>query len=163
MELWIRKDDDPVLRKVAKPAASIDGKLLELASEMIKKMYEADGVGLAAPQIGESVRLVVYDIGDGPVTMFNPVITRVDGAVECEERCLSLPGKYAYVERPDYVEVSYLDRSGRSCQVAGGGLLARCLQHEIDHLDGKLYIDYAKEVFVDDKPKGKLKQAGQVR
>ncbi len=151
--LEIRKDGDPVLRKVAKPVEKIDDKLLDLASEMIKAMYEADGVGLAAPQVGESIRLVVYDVGDGPVTMINPVITRSEGELRCEERCLSVPGKYAYVTRPDYVEVKYLDRAGRLKKVEGDGFLARCIQHELDHLDGKLYTDLADQVFVDPKPK----------
>ena len=82
--LEIRKDGDPVLRQVAKPVANIDENSLKLAAEMIKTMYEADGVGLAAPQVGESIRLVVYDVGDGPVTMFNPVVTDSEGLLECE-------------------------------------------------------------------------------
>lgn len=150
--LEIRKDGDPVLRKVAKPVAEIDDKILDLASEMMKTMYEADGVGLAAPQVGESIRLVVYDVGDGPVTMINPVITRAEGELKCEERCLSLPGRYAFVSRPDFVEVKFLDRAGRLRKVEGDGFLARCLQHELDHLDGKLYTDYADKVFTDTEP-----------
>lgn len=159
--LVIRKDDDPALRRKAKPVTAIDEKILSLASEMMKTMYEADGIGLAAPQVGESVRLVVFDIGDGPVTMINPVITKAEGSLKCEERCLSLPDRYAYVERPDYVEVKYLDRAGRTCTVDGDGLLGRCLQHEIDHLDGKLYTDLAEVVYMDPKPKGRKEGASE--
>ena len=159
--LVIRKDDDPALRRKAKPVTAIDEKVLTLASEMMKTMYAADGIGLAAPQVGESVRLVVYDIGDGPVTMINPVITKTAGTLKCEERCLSLPGKYAYIERPDYVEVKYVDRAGRPCSVDGDGLLGRCLQHEIDHLDGKLYTDLAEAVYTDPKPKGRKEGAAE--
>lgn len=157
--LEIRKDGDPVLRQVAKPVAKIDENSLKLAAEMIKTMYEADGVGLAAPQVGESIRLVVYDVGDGPVTMFNPVVTDSEGLLECEERCLSVPGKYAFIARPETVEVRYLDRSGRHCKVKGDGLLGRCLQHELDHLDGKLYTDLAKEVFTDERAKNSTERA----
>lgn len=157
--LEIRKEGDPVLRQVAKPVAKIDKELLDLAAGMIKAMYEADGIGLAAPQVGEPVRLVVFDIGDGPVTMINPHVTRTEGEVEYEERCLSVPGKFAYITRPDYVEVKYLDRTGKVCTVDGDGILARCLLHELDHLEGKLYVDMADKVFLDEREKKSKKGA----
>jgi len=145
--LQVRCYPDPVLRKVAEPIEVIDDKLRALAEEMIESMYEENGVGLAAPQIGESIRLVVIDTTPeerNPIVLINPeIVEKSRKKVAAEEGCLSLPGLSASISRPEQVTVEAQDLDGNEIVIEGDGLLARALQHEIDHLDGVLFIDKA--------------------
>lgn len=139
----IRTEEDPVLRKISKPVNAIDDKLRTLVQDMIETMYEADGVGLAAPQIGILKRVVVIDVYDdtGVKVLINPEILEVSGE-QCElEGCLSIPGKNGKVKRPTKVVAKALNLEGESYEIVGEGLLAVALCHEIDHLDGILYTD----------------------
>jgi len=134
----------PVLRKQAKSVKSVDGKLIEVADAMFGVMYENSGVGLAAPQVGVSTRLLVLDVreeGRPEYVMINPQITRREGSVEAEEGCLSLPQAFGDVTRAEIIEVAYIDRDGEERTLQAEGLLARAIQHEIDHLNGVLFID----------------------
>lgn len=115
--------------------------LKNLIDDMLETMYEADGVGLAAPQVGVLKRIVVIDIGDGPIILINPKIVETSGSQTGTEGCLSLPGKAGTVTRPNYAKVVALDEDMNEIEVEGTELLARALCHECDHLDGKLYID----------------------
>lgn len=146
MILEIRTDGAPVLREIAQPVKVIDGKMRKLASDMLETMYSAPGVGLAAPQVGVGVRLIVIDAGDGPRTLFNPEIVWRRGEACDDEGCLSVPGMVGTVTRSAEVEVIAYDRNGELFNVKAKNLLARILQHEIDHLDGILYIDKAENV-----------------
>lgn len=139
----IRISTDEVLRKTCKPIKEITPNLLTLLDDMADTMYEANGVGLAAPQVGILKRAVVIDIGEGLVELLNPVILETSGSQIDEEGCLSLPGKSAPVERPYYVKARAMDREGNEFIIEGEELMARALCHEIDHLDGILYIDKA--------------------
>ena len=139
----IRISTDEVLRKTCKPIKEITPNLLTLLDDMADTMYEANGVGLAAPQVGILKRAVVIDIGEGLVELLNPVILETSGSQIDEEGCLSLPGKSAPVERPYYVKAKAMDREGNEFIIEGEDLMARALCHEIDHLDGILYIDKA--------------------
>ena len=135
---------DPCLRKVAKPVETFDEKLHILIDDMFETMYHARGVGLAAPQIGVSLRLSVIDVkGDKKeqLVIINPEIVSATGEKKYEEGCLSVPGAYDTVTRADKVVVKALDRFGKPFEIEAEGLLSECLQHEIDHLNGKLYID----------------------
>ena len=144
--LEILKDDNEILRTVCEPIKRIDRKVLDLASDMLVTMYKANGAGLAAPQVGVSQRLVVIDVGDGPMTLINPVVTKAEGEMNGGEGCLSFPNLYGNVVRSEKVEVTALNRNGRQITVTGTGLLARALQHEIDHLDGILFVDKATDL-----------------
>lgn len=142
---------DPRLKKVATAVADISDRLRDLADDMLKTMYEAPGIGLAAPQIGVLDRLIVLDCvkEEGgtprPLVMFNPqVVAASDDLNTYEEGCLSIPDQYADVTRPAEVEVRWIDRDGAEQSEHFDGLWATCVQHEIDHLDGKLFIDYLK-------------------
>ena len=139
----IRISTDEVLRKTCKPIKEITPNLLTLLDDMADTMYEANGVGLAAPQVGILKRAVVIDIGEGLVELLNPVILETSGSQPDEEGCLSLPGQSAPVERPYYVKAKAMDREGNEFIIEGEELMARALCHEIDHLDGILYIDKA--------------------
>lgn len=135
---------DERLRKVAQPVVTFDDSLQTLIDDMFETMYHARGVGLAAPQIGVSLRLSVIDIiGDKTqqIVIINPEIVSSHGEKEFEEGCLSVPGAYDTVVRAEKVTVKALDRSGNPFEISGDGLLAECLQHEIDHLNGKLFVD----------------------
>lgn len=135
---------DDVLRKVAKPVETFDDDLQILIDDMFETMYEARGVGLAAPQIGVSLRLSVIDVkGDKTeqIVIINPEIKAAEGQEQYEEGCLSVPGAYDKVIRAKKVTVSALDRHGKAFEITADGLLGECLQHEIDHLNGKLFID----------------------
>jgi len=139
---------DPLLREVSKPVTVVDERIVRLADDMLETMYEAPGIGLAAVQVGVPERLLVLDVTskdepDNPQIFINPQIlwTSEEQSVY-EEGCLSIPGAYAEVERPARVRVSYLDRLGKTQEIVAEGLLATCLQHEIDHLDGILFIDH---------------------
>lgn len=142
--LTIILEGDPVLRKKAKEVTKVNKRLRTLARNMLQTMHEAKGVGLAAPQVGVSERLVVIDTGaDGsPYILFNPTIISRSGEDKDVEGCLSIPGRNEYITRAERVEVTGLNMEGKQVTVSGKGLLARALQHEIDHLDGILFIDY---------------------
>lgn len=142
----IRISTDEVLRKKCKEVKEITPNLLTLLDDMADTMYEANGVGLAAPQVGILKRAVVIDIGEGLVELINPVILETSGSQIDDEGCLSVPGKYAPVDRPNYVKVKAMDRDGHEFIIEGEELMARALCHEIDHLDGILYIDKALPV-----------------
>ena len=144
----IRVEGDEVLRKKSKEVKVFDEALSELIEDMFETMYEANGVGLAAPQVGILKRIFVVDIGEGPVECINPVIISTDGEQFGEEGCLSLPGKWSNVRRPNHVKLRAQDRKGDLYEIEGYELMARALLHENDHLDGQLYIDIAEgEVF----------------
>jgi len=139
----IRTDNDPILRKISKTVITFDEKLQILVDDMIETMHEADGVGLAAPQIGVLKRVIVFDLYDdeGPMALINPRFIEQNGLQIEEEGCLSLPGKHGMVKRPLTVTVQFEDLEGETYEIEGDELLARVLCHEIDHLDGILYID----------------------
>ncbi len=140
---------DPRLKKVCAPVAEVDDAVRALMADLLQTMYEAPGIGLAAPQLGVLSRILVIDCAKGedeepdPVCLANPVITWVSEEThEHEEGCLSIPDIYAMITRPDAVRVRYLDREGAEVERAFDGVQATCVQHEIDHLSGKLFIDY---------------------
>ena len=135
-----------MLRKTCKEVKEITPNLITLLDDMADTMYDANGVGLAAPQVGILKRVVVIDIGEGLVELINPVILETSGSQTDDEGCLSVPGKYAPVERPNYVKAKAMDRDGNEFIIEGEELMARALCHEIDHLDGILYIDKALPV-----------------
>lgn len=142
----IREAGDAVLNKVSKEIKEVDKKVLELIEDMLDTMYEAYGVGLAAPQVGVLKRIVVIDVsedGAHPIILINPVILETDGEQTGDEACLSLPGKVATVTRPDYVKVKAHNLKMEEFTMEGTGLLARAFCHEIDHLDGVLYPERA--------------------
>lgn len=141
----IRISTDEVLRKISKPVSAITPSVLTLLDDMTETMYAANGVGLAAPQVGILKRIVVIDIGDGLVELINPVVVETKGSQIGNEGCLSIPGYSAPVERPEYVKVKALNRKGEEIIVEGKDLMAVALCHETDHLDGILYIDKALE------------------
>ena len=143
---------DPRLKKLCKPVDDLSDELRRLADDMLETMYAAPGIGLAAPQVGELDRLIVLDCVKSdteekprPLIMFNPVVVASSDETNVyEEGCLSIPDQYADVTRPKEVEVAWIDRDGNAQQEVFDGLWATCVQHEIDHLDGKLFIDYLK-------------------
>lgn len=137
----IRRIGDPVLRQRASEVTEIDGKLAKLVDDMLVTMYEEPGVGLAAPQVGVQKRLFVYDIGFGPQTVINPSIVESDGEWAYDEGCLSIPGLSFELVRPDHVHMVGLDLDGNEVSIEADELEGRCLQHELDHLDGVLYIE----------------------
>ena len=139
----IVKHGDPVLRKTSRSVLEFNERLHTLLDDMKDTMYDADGVGLAAPQVGILRRVCVIDIGDGVIELVNPVIIEKSGVQNEQEGCLSLPGNYKTTCRPMKVTVRAKDRNGNSFTVTGEDLLARALCHEIDHLDGVLFIDRA--------------------
>jgi len=137
----IRTEGDEILSKKCREVTNIDDRIIELLEDMKETMYDANGVGLAAPQVGILKRIAVIDVGDGPLELINPVITKTSG-LQCNvEGCLSAPGKYGEVERPEKVFVTALNRDGESYEIIGEGLLAIALCHEIDHLDGNIFLD----------------------
>ncbi|MEW6546322.1 MAG: methionyl-tRNA formyltransferase [Bacillota bacterium] len=142
----IRCDPDPVLRKVAKPVRRVNRQVRDLLDDMLVAMRRARGVGLAAPQVGISRRVIVVDVGDGPIELINPEIVHAEGSETAVEGCLSVPGLVGEVPRYEKITVSGLDRHGRQIWVEAEGLLARAMQHEIDHLNGILFVDRAVEV-----------------
>ena len=137
----IRVQGDPVLEKVCKEVKEVTPRIQDLIDDMIETMYEANGVGLAAPQVGILKRLVVIDVGEGPIVMINPRITAQDGEQTGDEGCLSVPGKAGCVTRPNYVKARFFDEEMNECEVEGEGLLARAICHELDHLEGHLYVE----------------------
>lgn len=139
----IRKDGDDVLRKVSKKVEKIDSKIITLVRDMAETMYDADGVGLAAPQVGILKRIVVIDVGEGLIELINPEIIEYSGEQQEVEGCLSLPGIYAEVKRPAKVKVRAQNTKGETLEYEGEELLARAFCHELDHLDGILFKDKA--------------------
>jgi peptide deformylase len=136
---------DPRLRNRAQPVECVDDEVCRLMDDMLETMYAAPGIGLAAIQVNVPGRVVTIDIsehGDQPLCLVNPEILELAGSIETEEGCLSVPDRYELVERADWVRARALDRDGRAFEFEAEGLLAVCVQHEIDHLDGKLFVDY---------------------
>ncbi|MGF0033510.1 peptide deformylase [Bariatricus sp. SGI.154] len=140
----IRELGDEVLTKPCKEVTKLTLRTKILINDMLDTMYEAMGVGLAAPQVGILKRIVVIDIGDGPIVLINPEIIDTDGEQTGEEGCLSVPGKAGVVTRPNYVKVRALNEEMEEIELEGEGLLARAFCHEIDHLDGKMYVELAE-------------------
>lgn len=143
----IRKDGDEVLRKKSRPVEVIDNRILTLLEDMADTMYKADGVGLAAPQIGILKRVVVIDVGNGLFEMINPVILEQGGEQDGIEGCLSMPGYSGEVVRPMSVKAKYTDRNGETVIIEAEEFFARAICHELDHLDGILYKDKAHKMF----------------
>ena len=142
---------DPVLRKTSRRVDKFDKREWMLLKDMADTMYDAEGVGLAAPQVGILKRMCVIDIGEGLIELINPEIISAEGSQVGPEGCLSVPGRRGKVDRPVKVVVRAFDRKGREFEVEGEGLLARALCHEIDHLDGVVYVDkMSEEIFGDD-------------
>ena len=143
----IRIQGDPVLTKVCRPIPEVTERIRILVEDMLETMYEANGVGLAAPQVGILKRLVVIDIGDGqgPFIMINPEIVESSGEQTGDEGCLSLPGKAGTVTRPNYVKAKYYELYMNECEVVGEELLARAICHELDHLDGHMYVELVED------------------
>jgi peptide deformylase len=137
----IRTFPDPVLRSPAAPVERIDGDIRRLVDDMLETMYQAPGVGLAAPQIGVALRVVVFDPGDGPRHLINPEILETSGAWTFDEGCLSVPNRYWPVRRPAFARARGLDLDGNLVEYAGEELLGRVLQHETDHVNGTLILE----------------------
>ena len=137
----IRIQGDEVLEKVCRPVEKISPRIATLIEDMIETMYENDGVGLAAPQVGVLRRIAVIDVGEGPIILINPEVLETSGSQTGEEGCLSLPGKAGQVTRPNYAKVRAFDENMQEYEIEGEELLARALLHEIDHLDGHMYTE----------------------
>jgi len=146
----IRIDGDEILRKVSRHVDEITPKIKYLVEDMIETMEHANGVGLAAPQIGVLKRIVVIDVGEGPIVMINPEIVEEEGIQEGIEGCLSVPGKSGTVTRPFKVSAKALNENGEEFIIEGEELLARAICHELDHLEGKLYTDIAVDMYTED-------------
>ncbi len=147
----IRKLGDDVLRKKCRSVDVIDDRIITLLDDMADTLYFSQGVGLAAPQVGILKRIAVIDVGDGLIELINPEIIKTSGVQDGAEGCLSVPGKFGNVERPFKVTVKATDRHGKEFEVTGEELLARALCHEIDHLDGVIFVDKVSEyIEVDD-------------
>jgi peptide deformylase len=147
--LEILKYPDPRLRTVAKPVAEVNDGLRQLIDDMLETMYAAPGIGLAATQVNVHERLLVIDITDDksePLCFINAEILEQSGRIEADEGCLSVPEVYETVERAEHIRVKALDRDGQEFELEAEGLLAVCIQHEIDHLDGKLFVDYLSQL-----------------
>ena len=144
--------EDPVLRKKSRPVVNFDEKLWTLLDDMKETLKKADGAGLAAVQVGILRRAVIVDVGDGkPLELINPEIVETSGEQDGQEGCLSLPGKWGVVHRPEFVKVRAQNRKGQWCMYKGEGLKARCFCHEIDHLDGIVFTDRAKRMLTDEE------------
>ncbi len=138
----VRKIGDPVLNKVCKEVREVNDRTRELINDMFETMYESEGVGLAAPQVGILKRIVVIDVtGEDPILLINPEILSIDGEQTGYEGCLSVPGKTGVVTRPNHVKVKAYNEDMEEFTLEGEELLARAICHELDHLDGKLYVD----------------------
>lgn len=139
----VREDGDEILRKKSREVEIVDDKIREILEDMVETMHKHDGVGLAGPQIGILKRLVVIDLYDdkGPIKLVNPVIVKENGEQEVDEGCLSFPNQFAKIIRPLQVTVEALNEEGKKIRIKGEGLLAQALSHELDHLDGVLFVD----------------------
>lgn len=147
----LRTEGDEILRKTCKPVKEMTPRIHQLIDDMIDTMYENMGVGLAAPQVGILKRIVVIDVGEGPIELINPEIIAVSGSQTGMEGCLSVPGKSGQVTRPNEVTVKALDREMKEFTLTGTELLARAICHECDHLDGNLYVDLVEGELVDNE------------
>jgi peptide deformylase len=143
--LEIRVFGDPVLKRVAEDVQDIDGALVTVCDRMLEAMYQAPGIGLAAPQVGISKRFFVYDYGEGPKVLINPEIVDFDGEWEYDEGCLSVPGLSWNIVRPKLIHIVGHDLGGKEVSIEADELESRLYQHEIDHLNGKLLLDYLDE------------------
>jgi peptide deformylase len=166
--LPLRVLGDPILREESKPVTVVTAEIKQLLEAMFETMYAARGIGLAAPQVGRTERIAVVDVDEEPMVLINPEILESSNATEkAEEGCLSIPDIYGDVERPETVRVRAMDADGNVFEREASGLLARCLQHEIDHLHGKLFIDYLsvlkKRSVMSKWSKEKEKYPGNVR
>jgi peptide deformylase len=159
--LKVRRYGDPVLRRRAAPVETVTSDVRRLVDDMVETMYDEVGIGLAAPQVGVSLRLMVVgdEEGKGAQALVNPAITAQGGTVTAEEGCLSLPGIFAQVTRSEWVTLQAQDLEGRPIAITARGLRARVFQHEIDHLDGVLFIDRLEPV-VRDRIKRRIKKEG---
>ena len=137
----IRIQGDPVLEKQCRPVKEVTPKITELIDDMLETMYDACGVGLAAPQVGVLRRIVVIDVGEGPIVMINPEIIETSGEQTGDEGCLSIPGKAGTVVRPNYVKARFFGEDMQEYEIEGEELLARAICHELEHLDGHLYTE----------------------
>lgn len=147
--LHILRYPDPRLRVVSTPVESVDDEIRLLLDDMLETMYAAPGIGLAAPQVEVPKRIIVVDVsphGTAPFCLINPEIILFEGVEEQEEGCLSVPGVHENVERAREIKVQALDRDGQPFELEAEGLLAVCIQHETDHLEGKLFVDYLSEI-----------------
>lgn len=148
-KLTILEYPDPRLRTKASKVEKVDQKVTKLADDMLETMYAAPGIGLAATQVDEHIRMLVADVSeerDQPYCLINPVIVHAEGEIVHEEGCLSVPDIYAKVKRAEAIKVEALDKHGQPFELAAEGLLAICIQHEMDHLEGKLFVDYLSEL-----------------
>ena len=153
--LEIKKAGDPVLKKICAPVEKIDKRLRNLLDDMAETMYANEGVGIAAPQVGVAIRAVVVDVDKkNRYDLINPVITFREGSVIDNEGCLSCPDLFGDVERAAKIRVEYTSRFGKKKTLEAEGLLSRCIQHELDHLDGQLFIDIAKNITKGKRDKG---------
>lgn len=143
----IRIEGDPILRKKSKEIITIDERILQLAQDMIETMRDANGIGLAAPQVGVLRRIIVLEGEDSPIIAINPNITYSEGEITDLEGCLSIPGYSGYVKRAEKIIVEYIDENRNTVKREVSGYLARAFMHEIDHLDGILYIDRAEKIY----------------
>ena len=144
-KLTILEFPDPRLRTVAKPIERVDRKIVKYAEDMLETMYEAPGIGLAATQVNIHLRLIVLDVSDqknDPIFLINPVVTSVEGEIETSEGCLSIPGYVEPISRYETIEYEAMDLNGSEIKGIANGLLAICIQHEMDHLQGKLMVDH---------------------
>ena len=140
---------DPRLRKRAKPVETVDDEVRQLVDDMLETMYAAPGIGLAAIQVGVTRRVITIDVSDDrsePVVLINPELSDTQGSVSTEEGCLSVPGIYDQVDRAEQIRYRALDRDGNPYEAEADGLLAVCIQHEMDHLEGKLFVDYLSQL-----------------
>ncbi len=140
---------DPKLRTPSTPVVEVDNNIRTLIDDMLETMYEAPGIGLAAPQVAAFQRVIVVDTSEDrstPLVLVNPELLETRGIEEMDEGCLSVPGIYEPVERANWIKVRALDRNGKPFEMEASGLEAVCIQHEIDHLDGKLFVDYLSDM-----------------
>lgn len=140
---------DPRLRTRAEPVEHVDDEIRQLTDDMLETMYDAPGIGLAATQVNVHKQVIVIDVSesrDQPLVLINPMILRADGIEQMEEGCLSVPGVYENVERANRIEIRALGRDGKPFEMSADGLLAVCIQHEMDHLAGKLFVDYLSQL-----------------
>ena len=148
-KLTILEYPDPRLRTKAVPVAEVNDEIRQLAADMLNTMYEAPGIGLAATQVDRHIRMLVADVSeerDQPHVLINPEISASDGEIIHEEGCLSVPEIYARVKRAETITVRYLNEQGEPTELEADGLLAICIQHEMDHLEGKLFVDYLSQL-----------------
>lgn len=147
----ILTDKEPALHKVCKPVVSFDRKLHKLLDDMAETLEDANGVGLAAPQVGILRRVVVVDTGEGILELVNPTLIETDGEQEGAEGCLSVPGRYGLVKRPYYAKVRAQDRNGEWFEAEGEELISRCFCHELDHLDGIVYTEVMERFLTEEE------------